>query len=118
MQDFRKLNVWVRANDLAPRIRALTQTFPRTGYRSMREQIHSAAESIPFNIAEGCGANGRKEFSRYVDIAIKSATELEAQLELSLSYRIGEADVITRLSDEVVQIRRMLRGLRSRLLAD
>src|SRR5687768_6357645 len=88
MQDFRQLKVWVRANDLPPRVRRLLATFPRTGYRSLREQVIAAVESIPFNIAEGCGASTQKEFARYLDIAVKSSSELEAELDLALKYRI------------------------------
>jgi four helix bundle protein len=117
MQDFRQLKVWVRANDLAPQVRKLTGTFPKTGYRSLREQIIAAAESIPFNIAEGCGANTQKEFARYLDIAVKSACELEAELQLSLKYGIIAERDGAKCSDEVVEIRRMLRGLRKRVLA-
>jgi four helix bundle protein len=62
----------------------MTATFPRTGYRSLREQIVAAAESIPFNIAEGCGASSQKEFARFLEISIKSANELEAELQLTL----------------------------------
>ena len=116
MQDFRQLKVWDRANDLPPQVRKLLTTFPKTGYRSLREQIIAAVESIPFNIAEGCGANTQKEFARYLDIAVKSACELEAELQLALKYGIiAELDG-TSCIDEVVQIRRMLRGLRKRVL--
>ena len=116
MQDFRKLKVWERANDLAPRVRELTRSFPKTGYRSLREQMITAVESIPFNIAEGCGANTSKEFARYLDIAAKSTTELEAELLLSLNYQIASEPAINSCSEEVVEIRRMLRGLRKRVL--
>ena len=117
MQDFRQLKVWVRANDLPPCARKLLATFPKTGYRSLREQIIAAAESIPFNIAEWCGANTQKEFARYLDIAVKSACELEAELQLSLKYGIIAERDGEKCSDEVVEIRRMLRGLRKRVLA-
>jgi four helix bundle protein len=43
-----------------------------------------AAESIPFNIVEGCGAHTRKDFARFLDISIKSSLELEAQLQTCL----------------------------------
>ena len=116
MQDYRKLNVWQRANDLAPRVRALTSKFPRTGYSSLKDQMHSAVESIPFNIAEGCGTDSPKEFGRYLDIAVKSACELDAELLLTITYGIAEQKVAAELADETEQIRRMLRALRKRVL--
>lgn len=40
-----------------------------------------AAESITTNIVEGCGAATRREFARFLDISIKSTSELEYQLQ-------------------------------------
>ena len=114
MQDFKQLKVWQRANKLAPKIRELTRTFPK-GYSTMKEQIHAAVESVPFNIAEGCGANSNKEFGRFLDIAVKSATELEAELILAIDYGIVDEPTTTTLADEAVQIRKMMRALRRRL---
>jgi len=71
MQDFRKLVVWQKAHAFALEIRRVTEGFPR----ELRDQIRSAAESIVNNIVEGCGASSRKEFARYLDISIKSASE-------------------------------------------
>ncbi len=117
MQDFRKLKVWARANDLAPRVRQLTQSFPKRGYGSLRDQINSAAESIPFNIAEGTGSSSQKEFARYLDIAIKSTCELEAELQLVLKYAIVAEPAVTSCCAEVVEVRRMICGLRTRVRA-
>ena len=114
MQDFRQLRIWQRSNKLAPRIRKLTATFPK-GYTKMKHQIHSAIESVAFNIAEGCGANSNKEFGRFLDIAVKSATELEAQLILAIGYGIADPPLTKKLADEAVQIRRMTRTLRKKL---
>ncbi len=116
MQDFRKLKVWVRANDLAPRVRSLTQAFPKPGYSSLRDQIIDATESIPFNIAEGAGAASPKEFARFLDIGIKSTCELEAELYLVLKYKIVVESAVTSCSNEAVEIRRMIWGLRARVL--
>jgi four helix bundle protein len=117
MQDFRKLRVWERAATLAVRVRRLVGTFPKSGYSSMKDQILSAVESIPFNVAEGCGSQTSKEFARYLDIAVKSSSELEAELHLALRYEIVDERACTELADEVVQIRRMLRALRARVLS-
>lgn len=75
-----------------------------------------AAESVLFNIVEGCGCRSRKEFARFVEISIKSTSELECQLELAKDYgAMGRADH-DKLSAEAVQIRRMLCVFRAKLL--
>src|SRR5688500_9824390 len=71
MQSFRRLDVWRKAHALALNVRRVTRGFSRGKFASLRSQIRSA-ESVPFNIVEGCDANSRKEFARYREISIKS----------------------------------------------
>lgn len=117
MQDHRKLRVWQHAHDLALIIRRASRTFPRSGYASLHSQITRAAESIVFNIAEGCGATSQREFARFLDISIKSTLELEAQLELARDYRALSASTWSATSTLVIDVRRMLCGLRSKVLS-
>ena len=118
MQNFRRLHVWERAHQFALDVRKATHSFPRTGYGELESQLISAAESIPTNIVEGAGASSRREFGRYLDIAIKSTFEVEYQLQLSKDYSILLPDKWESLSNELVQIRRMLYGLRKAVLRD
>ncbi len=117
MQNFRQLRVWAKAHVLALAVRDMTAGFPKNGYSRLKDQIIRSAESIPFNIAEGCGANSNKEFARYLDISIKSANELDYQLQLVRDYGILPNRHWKRLSDETVDTRRMLCGMKTRLLA-
>ena len=116
MQNFRRLHVWERAHQFALDVRIATESFPRTGYSELKAQLVRAAESIPTNIVEGCGASSRKEFARYLDISIKSTFEVEYQLQLAKDYSILLPNRWESLSSEVVQIRRMLYGLRKSVL--
>lgn len=116
MQNFRRLHVWERAHQFALDVRIATESFPRTGYGELKTQLVRAAESIPTNIVEGCGASSRKEFARYLDISIKSTFEVEYQLQLAKDYSILLPERWESLSNEVVQIRRMLYGLRKAVL--
>ena len=116
MQDFRRLLVWQRAHAFALDARRATNTFPRVGYADLRSQIRRAAESIASNIVEGCGAATRKEFARYLDIAVKSSSEVEYQLQFAYDVGVLRYDLWRRLSAEVVEIRKMLVVLRRRVL--
>jgi len=117
MQDYRQLRVHAKAHALAIGVRAATRTFPRIGYASLRAQMTSAAESIAFNIVEGCGANSQREFARFVDIGIRSTTELESQLLLARDYGVLLYRTWEELSGETTDARRMLFGLRAKILA-
>lgn len=76
----------------------------------------NAAESIAFNIVEGCGSTSPKEFARFLDISVKSTCELEYQLQLTLDSSLLPHSVCGPLSAETVEIRRMLCGLRRKVL--
>ena len=69
------------------------------------------------NIVEGCGGRTSKEFGRFLDIAIKSTTELESQLELAKDYGALAQYNWETLTAQTIDTRRMLCGLRARVLA-
>lgn len=117
MQDYRKLLVWRRAHELILDVRNSSRMFPRSGYAGLKSQLTTAAESIAFNIVEGCGASTRKEFARFLDISIKSANETEYQLLLARDYSVMNTAHWQQHSGEVVAIRKMLCTLRNRVLA-
>ena len=117
MQDFRQLLVWKRAHAFALNIRRATQAMPRTGYTDLKSQMTRAAQSIVDNIVEGCGAASRLEFARYVDISIKSTSEIDYQLELARDLGVMSHDVWKPLAKEVIELRKMLSALRRSVLA-
>lgn len=69
-----------------------------------------------FNIVEGCGGRTLKEFARFLDISIKSTSELESQLELAKDYGALAVSDYRTLATEVVEIRRMLCAYRAKVL--
>lgn len=114
MQDYRNLRVWRKSHQLTLAVRRAASRLPRTGYTSLRNQITASAESIAFNIVEGCGSSSGKELARFLDISIKSTLELEYQLKLAMDYGVMDQKEARGLSGEVVDTRRMLCGLRRR----
>ena len=67
-------------------------------------------------LVEGCGAVSPREFARFLDIAIKSSSEVEGQLELARDYGVLPAANWHALTKEVISIRRQLCALRARVL--
>ncbi|MEO7367140.1 MAG: four helix bundle protein [Gemmatimonadaceae bacterium] len=116
MQDYHNLDVWARAHAQSLKVRKATRRFPRTGYASLKNQMTTAAESITFNIVEGCGASSQKDFARFLGISIKSAFELEYQLELARDYGVLKPEAHPALSNETIEIRKMLFGLQEKVL--
>ena len=117
MQDYRRLSVWAKAHVHTLNVRRATYRFPRAGYASLKSQVTRAAESIPFNIVEGCGSSSQKEMGRFLDISIKSSMELEYQLVLAKDYGVLAEREWNALAEATTEIRRMLCGLRAKVLA-
>ena len=117
MQDYRKLRVWSHAHRLALRVRHAANVFPRTGYASLRGQTTRAAESVAFNIVEGCGTSSQAEFARFLEISIKSTLELQYQLQLARDYGILPQNEWQDLTEATIDTRKMLCGFRRTLLA-
>jgi four helix bundle protein len=75
-----------------------------------------AATSIPTNIVEGTGQESAKEFGRFLSIAIKSSSELEYHLILASDLQLLTRSDFTSLTDQTIQVRRMLYVLRTRVI--
>src|SRR5205814_7228261 len=84
-------------------------------YASLKNQIFTAALSIPANIAEGRRKTSEREFARFLGIAIGSASELESHLIFARdAHLISENDFVSLVSQTIV-VRKMLYALIKRL---
>jgi four helix bundle protein len=81
-----------------------------------RRAVNRAAESIVSNIVEGCAASSRKEFVRFLDISIKSTSEVDYQLQLARDLGVLRHAQWKPLAQEVVELRKMLSALRRTVL--
>ena len=115
MQDFRELKVWERSHHLTLSVYRATQRVRRADFPGLVPQLRRAASSIPANIAEGCGHQGRREFARFLQMALASAFELEYHLILAMDLGIIQRSVALSLLDEAKQIKRMLTTLIDRV---
>jgi four helix bundle protein len=111
MRDFKKLKVWERAHRLTLDVYEDTAGFPKEEMYGLTSQIRRSSSSIPANIAEGCGRGGKGEFSRFLNIAMGSASELEYHLLLANDLHMLEERVYSPLEKEVIDVKCMLTGL-------
>ena len=117
MKDFRNLKVWEKAHLLTLALYKVTASFPRDETDGLASQIRRAASSIPSNIAEGCGRERDPELARFCIIARGSATELEYQLLLARDLNLIQPRDYASLSEQTVEIKRMLTVLVQKLTA-
>lgn len=86
MHNFRNLQIWKDAMDLAQAVYEITEALPKMETYGLISQMTRAAVSVPSNIAEGSGRTD-KDFSHFLTIALGSLFELNTQI--MLSERIG-----------------------------
>ena len=76
----KNLQVWKKSIILVKDIYLITRNFPKEELFGLTSQLRRAAVSIPSNIAEGSGRDSKKDFVRFLYVAIGSASEIETQL--------------------------------------
>jgi four helix bundle protein len=111
MKDFRSLEVWKLAHQLALEVYRESAAFPREEQYGLTSQMRRAALSIPANIAEGCGKDTNGEFGRYLTIAMGSASELEYLLLFSADAGYLQTGKREAVSSGLQSLRRMLNAL-------
>ena len=120
-RDHRKLRAFQLADDLALRVYAATQSFPRGEAFGLTAQLRRAAVSVPANIVEGCAREGAKEYLNFLNIAFGSLHEVGYLIDLSrrLEY-LGpdEAPELEGVYEEAARVLSgLMRGLRKRSAA-
>lgn len=82
MGDYHKLEVWKLGCALADEV-ALVVDEEVPGGRSgaMGDQLSRSADSIPRNIAEGCGYNSDRQLVKYLRQSLGSPDEVQNDLE-------------------------------------
>ncbi len=115
MKTHRDLKVWNNSIDLVTKIYKITSDFPKEELFGITSQIRRAAVSIPSNIAEGAARTSRKEFRKFLSIALGSASEMETQLIISRNLNYLTDNDSEYLINELTTIQKMILGLMKNL---
>jgi four helix bundle protein len=116
-QDYKDLVVWQKGIALAKLIYRLTQSFPSAEKFGLIAQMRRAAVSVPSNLAEGQARRTTGEFVQFISHAEGSVAELDTQLILSIELEVCEHARVAAAFELIGELRRMLNGLRRKLLA-
>ncbi len=92
-----------------------TNTFPKEELYGLTSQIRRAAISIPSNIAEGYGRETKKEYARFLNIAIGSLFELQTQLEIGKNINFISEDHFDLLIAHSHELEKMLLSYHSKV---
>ena len=115
LKSYRELRVWQRSIELANECCALADGLPSSERFALGAQIRRAAVSVPANIAEGYGRNGRAEYVHHVGIARGSLYELETLIEIARLRGYLDHDAASSLTPRTREVASMLTRLRLRL---
>lgn len=117
---FEGLEIWTLATEFARHVYEVTNSFPKSEVFGLRADIRRAANSAPMNIGEGSGRGSKRDFSRFLDIAMGSIYEVVTGMAIALKLRYvtfgdyraiyEEAEILakklTRFQDSLVPSRR------------
>jgi len=115
MHRFKDLEIWKFSREFCSEIYTVTSSFPDFEKFGLTNQLRRAAVSIPSNIAEGCSRSSNKDFSRFLEIAIGSAYEVETHLLISSDLGFLKQEDLVVLSDKLERIVKMTSRFRSTL---
>jgi four helix bundle protein len=107
MHNFKELIVWKKSRIFCSDMYALTSRFPSDEKFGITNQLRRAVVSIPSNIAEGSSRNSNKDFSRFLEIALGSAYEIETQILISFDLGFitkSELDEMTLKIEEIIKM--------------
>jgi four helix bundle protein len=116
VSDFKKLKVWRKGHAHALNVHRVATRIRGSDKVSLRNQMLRAAMSIPTNIVEGTGQKSGMAFARFITISLNSTTELEYHLIVARDMRAITASDFESLSSQAIEVRKMLYGLRNRVL--
>ncbi|MEJ2747233.1 MAG: four helix bundle protein [Anaerolineae bacterium] len=102
---------WQKARQLTNMIYDFSQTGTFAKDFELRNQIRRASGSSMHNIAEGYDSGSDAEFTRFLKMARRSASEVQSQLYLALDLRyITEQQRQTAYS-QATEVKRLINGL-------
>lgn len=111
MQNFKKLNVYIKSKELVVQVYALLQNFPTEEKYGLCDQLRRAVISVPSNIAEGLGRSSEKDKGHFMQIAYGSLMEVLAQLDIAHDLRYITDDEFTKIEQQIIDVIKLLKGL-------
>lgn len=104
MRNFREYDIYIKAINSSNTIYRLCNGFPKEERYALTDQILRATVSIPSNIAEGSSRDSEIDFCHFLEIALGSAYEVEAQLTIAKNQNYLTLEQFNKAFDELTQL--------------
>lgn len=115
--NYRNLDIWKRALDIANEISDLLMSFPRNEQYNLTSQMSRSSVSMPSNIAEG-SARTDKSFIAFIDYAIGSSFELGTQLLIAKHRGYINEENLDKFEKNLVEWQKMTMSFQNRLISE
>jgi four helix bundle protein len=96
---YERLHAWRECHELALAVYQATKSFPDQERYGLTSQVRRAAFSAAVNIVEGSARRSRREFRRFLDIALSSLTEVGYAIRFSKETGVLPEEEWANLSD-------------------
>lgn len=85
-----------------------TKSFPNDEQFGLTSQIRRSSISIPSNIAEGHGRQGKNDYLKFLNIALSSLFEMQTQIEIAKNIDYLNENEFNILYENSRELERML----------
>ena len=110
-RDHLKLTVFHKADELAILVYRHTRSCTADERFGLRSQLRRAALSVPTNIVEGSARESRRDYVRFLDVAVGSAAETAYLLHVASRLEYVEGEAYERCRIGAIEVRKMLEKL-------
>jgi four helix bundle protein len=108
-EDFTRMAIWQKSQDLAAEIVRLVSQLPRDrAAEVIGTQLLRAAGSVPANIAEGYGRFSQAAYRNHLSIARGSLFEVQSWIDLLHRSGFISEEVKSRLLEDCISLGKML----------
>ena len=111
MREPGNLIVYKKALALSVRIFAICTLISKRRYPGLADQLIRASQSVAANIAEGCAHSSRREFARFLQLALASCGEVACHLTFARDTKAITMELFIELNGANREVRRMLASL-------
>ncbi len=115
MTNFKQLKIWINGMEMAGKSFQFINSLSARENYIIGSQVIKSAVSVPSNIAEGSSRRSRKDYYRFIEIALGSSYEFETQILLTEMAKLGDKNLRKQLLEDVVKEQKMINGFLSKL---
>lgn len=104
--------------DLVEEVYRVVASLPSEEKYGLRSQATRASVSIVLNIAEGSAKTSKKEYKRFLEIALGSAFELETIMLVMSRLKLMSSEKLNELLERILVEQRMINSFIKKIGSD